>query len=115
MKPCFMIRLKTFSNTNVFTYNQHWSSRYSSELPLILGWLSNALPSEATHLFSMLRLHRTPFDRAPAQARLVAEKDALSHATLGVEVDRLVARCQQDARPAACEKTVALCFAGDDG
>jgi hypothetical protein len=38
----------------------------------------------------MLRLHRTPFDRDPAQARLVAEKDALSHATLGNEVDRLV-------------------------
>ena len=38
----------------------------------------------------MLSLHRTPFDRDPAQARLVAEKDALGHAILGIEVDRLV-------------------------
>jgi hypothetical protein len=30
------------------------------------------------------------FDRDPARGRRVAEKDALSHATLGMEVDRLV-------------------------
>lgn len=29
------------------------------------------------------------FDRDPARTRRVAEKDALSHATLGIEVDRL--------------------------
>jgi hypothetical protein len=74
MKPCFLIGLEKLSYTNVFTYNQHWSSRYSSELPLFLGGLSNALPSDATHLWSMLRLHRTPLDRDSAQARLVAEK-----------------------------------------
>ena len=38
----------------------------------------------------MLRVYRTPLDRAPVQARLVGEKDALSHATPGIEVDRLV-------------------------
>jgi hypothetical protein len=38
----------------------------------------------------MLRLYRTPFDRDPPQAQLVADRDALRHATLGVEVDRLV-------------------------
>ena len=38
----------------------------------------------------MLRLHRTPVDRDSAQARLVAGNDALTLATLGNEVDRLV-------------------------
>jgi hypothetical protein len=38
----------------------------------------------------MLRLYRTPFDRDSAQARLVAENDALRHAWLGVAGDRLV-------------------------
>jgi hypothetical protein len=48
------------------------------------------LPSNATHLWSMLRLHRTLFRSRSRTGAARGRKDALSHATFGIEVDRLV-------------------------